>query len=352
MAAPTAQAGTIEQHGGTERGAGRGSRRYLLAGALAASAYFWAPGLVASSWLFNAVGMSAALALVIGARRHRPRQATAWYLLAAAQVAFVAGDVAYYGYELAFPSVGDLFYLSAYPLQIGGLVVMIRSRYPGRDRSAVIDSAIVAAGAAVLSWGVLIEPYVRDGDLSMVAKAVAVAHPVLDVAFLAFIARLAAGRGARPPAARLLATGFVLLLATDVVYATMELGGGYHQGSWVDGGWLAYYVLLGAAALHPTMRALSEPAPDGRVRLTRVRLALLAAATLMAPAVEAAQSARSQPPRIPVVALGSAVLFLLVLWRMAGLVAGLRAAVAAHQRAVERERVLRRSAEVVGAALD
>src|SRR5207253_8242765 len=99
------------------------------------------------------------------------------------------------------------------------------------------------------------------------------------------------------------------------------------------------YILWGAAALHPSMRVVSEPTPETAQKLTPARLVLLAAAALTAPAVLALR------PEYSAVA-GAAVLFLLVLARLTGIVRR-------HERAVERESRLRlAAATLVGATSD
>ena len=45
--------------------------------------------------------------------------------------------------------------------------------------------------------------------------------------------------------------------------------------SCLDVGWISFYLLWGAAALHPSMRELEQPAPDRDPRLTPLRLTLL-----------------------------------------------------------------------------
>ena len=52
-----------------------------------------------------------------------------------------------------------------------------------------------------------------------------------------------------------------------------SINGGYDPGGLLDAGWIAFYVLCGTAALHPSMRLLSEPAPAPRAGLSRRRLA-------------------------------------------------------------------------------
>jgi hypothetical protein len=140
------------------------------------------------------------------------------------------------------------------------------------------------------------------------------------VLLLAMVARLATSPGARTAAYRLLGIALVLLLAADVVYAVLALVSSY-QGGLVDAGWLLSYVTWGAAALHPSMRSMSEVAPDRAVRFSHRRLVLLAMTSLMAPAVLAEQGLRHQPIDVGAITIGSVVLFLLVVLRMSGLVA-------------------------------
>src|SRR5256885_15114822 len=80
------------------------------------------------------------------------------------------------------------------------------------------------------------------------------------------------------------------------------------------------------------MRSLETPAEDPRTRLTPLRLTLLAGACLIAPAIRFGQSVHNTDGLVLIV--GSAVLFLLVVSRMAGLVRQ-------EARVVGRERALR-----------
>src|ERR671930_2324595 len=90
------------------------------------------------------------------------------------------------------------------------------------------------------------------------------------------------------------------------------------------------------------MRTLEEPSQDLRTRLTKLRLALLAVACLIAPAIRVAQ--QFHDPDTLVVVVASAALFLLVVARMAGFVRQ-------EERAVSRELALREAgAELVAAA--
>jgi signal transduction histidine kinase len=102
---------------------------------------------------------------------------------------------------------------------------------------------------------------------------------------------------------------------------------------------MAFYVLLGAAALHPSVKDFSQPQPETSSRVTRPRLALLAGATLLAPGVQILQVVFHGTAGLPVVtASASIVLFTLVVLRMAGLVR-------AQEASARRERTLREETE-------
>ena len=110
---------------------------YLVLVATGTALYFFVPPFAHSGLLFNVLGLTAAGAMVLGARRHRPRAVGAWYLFAAAQVLFVLGDAYYYTYPklthhpVPFPSVGDAFYLAVYPLLIAGVLRLIHAPVSG-----------------------------------------------------------------------------------------------------------------------------------------------------------------------------------------------------------------------------
>ena len=52
--------------------------------------------------VFNAIGFSGCIAIVVGVRIHRPAARWAWYLVALAQALFVSGDVLAYNYKAFF----------------------------------------------------------------------------------------------------------------------------------------------------------------------------------------------------------------------------------------------------------
>jgi len=320
---------------------------YLVVGALLTLAYVAAPHLKGNGPLINLLGLSSSLAIVAGVLMHRPRAWVAWLLMAFGQLLFFAGDLYTYSYpklfnkDVPFPSPGDWLYLAVYPALMAGLLMLVRRRNPYGDRPGLIDSAILSVGIALLSWVFLIAPNMHASGLTMYAKLVSSAYPLGDLLLLAVAIRLAVDTGKRAPSFYLLVASIVSLLAVDSAYNYALLKGTYNHQLSYDVGWIAYYLLFGAAALHPSMRTLEEPAFDRRSRLTPARLALLAGACLIAPGIRFVEEIGNTDTEVVIVA--AAGLFLLVVTRMALLVRQ-------EERAVAREIALRAAGERLVAA--
>src|SRR4029079_19713193 len=108
-----------------------------------------------------------------------------------------------------------------------------------------------------------------------------VAYPLGDVLLLAAAIRLAVDAGKRSPAFWLLVSSIVCLLATDSAYNLALLKDTYNHQLIYDAGWIFYYLLWGAAALHPSMRDLEAPAADPRTTLAAPPLSALAAGCMI-----------------------------------------------------------------------
>jgi diguanylate cyclase (GGDEF)-like protein len=126
--------------------------------------------------------------------------------------------------------------------------------------------------------------------------------------------------GRRPTVAlSLLAAGVAVSALGDVLYLVNTLTG---TGNVLleDLTWLASYLLMGAAFLHPSITTTALP--TGRIsdELSRRRLLALTMATLIAPAVVVARAAGGDGTYSVFAGVTSGVLFLLVVARMAGLV--------------------------------
>ena len=295
---------------------------YLLVGCAVLGAFLFMPGARAGP-VFNAIALSAPVAIAVALRWHRPDERLPWVLVAIGQTLFVGGDVITYNYDRffgtdpPFPSIGDALYLSVYPFVIAGVLLLIRRRAPGRDRASLIDSLIVGIGVGTISWVFLIAPYVHDPTLTLVQKLVAMGYPVMDLALLTVAVRLAVAGGRRPTALYLFMAAVAVLFVTDSAYGWIVLHGGYDNTTGLlEGGWGLFYLLLGASALHPSMARLGERTDEQEPAHPRRRLMVLAAASVMAPTINIVQSLRNEATDVPVVSSAGAVIFVLVLVRL------------------------------------
>jgi diguanylate cyclase (GGDEF)-like protein/PAS domain S-box-containing protein len=291
--------------------------------------------------LLNTIGLSTWIAVIVGIRRNRPAYALPWWLFAVGFLLYWMGDVYTYSYpqlilhhEVPFPSIGDAIYLTVYPLQMLGLLLLVRRRSPRRDRNTLIDAAILTLGLSLLSWVLQIAPYLHDSEMGLLPKLISVAYPLGDIIMLAAVIRLVLDTGRRELSFYLLSASIVSLLTTDFVYGIMTLHGTYHHQLILDLGWTSYSVLWATAALHPSMAKMQEPASAHReANLTPVRLSLLTGASLIAPICILLKELKRGDLDLIVIICASFVLFGLVVMRMVDLVRQ-------QERSAARERIL------------
>ena len=303
------------------------------------AAYYGLPGLRLETW--GLISLSGVIAIVAGIVLNRPARKAPWLVLAAAQASFAAGQLSFLiaakrGVVLPFPSFADALYLLTFPLYAVAFLIFIKCRSPDKDRRSLIDALTLTAGLALLSWTFLIRPYVHNPDLDGLQKIVAIAYPLGDVLTLALIARLLAPGTGRTRCVQLLTLGSFGCLVSDVAFDAVQLHGTFHNGTIIDLGWAVFYTAWGAASLHPTMTTLTEPVPRQQGEVSPSRLALLMLASLIAPVVLLITVPKGPTSDVSVIAVFSAILYLLVLTRLWD-------AAASHRRALDRERVLRQT---------
>ena len=314
---------------------------YPCGAALATAVYFMTGH---PSFLFNLIGLSSPVVILVAVRMHEPKDRAPWYLFALGQALFIAGDVIAYNYkkffgtDLPYPSIADIAYLSVYPCLVVGLFLLIRQRRSAGDRGSLIDAAMITIGIGTLSWVFLITPYVTDGTLGLLEKSVSMGYPLMDLLLITFAVRLAVGGGRKTPSLYLMMTGIVALFVTDAIYGWLLLHSGYVPGSGLlEIGWIAFYVLFGAAALHPSMRSISESPADAEIRVGAGRLTLLAFASLLAPLAQVIQLWKGHDvSNLPVILGATITLFVLAVVRMSGLVRR-------QQQSADREKALRQA---------
>ncbi len=283
-------------------------------------------------------GASAVVAIAIGFRRNRATDRQPWVLLAAAVGLSTIGTVLYGAVPGLRGTAGTLV-IAAYPVLAAVLLVFIRRRAgESLDRSALLDALAVTSGVALLAWTFVLGPRAHDGSWQ------ALAFPLGDLLCIGVLTRLLTAAGRKVPAGNLLGAGLVVMLTADIAYELSLLTGGAEVLAGL--GRFGLYAGAGLAALHPSMTTLSEPAEEAAVEAGRLRLALLGLASMVAPAVLLSKIFLDDAvDDLTVVAVLSALTFLLVLVRMAGIMAN-------HRQALARERGLREASAALVSAAD
>jgi diguanylate cyclase len=322
--------------------------KWAATGGLAATAgYFVLPTATGQNIAYVLFGLASVAAIAWALRIHHPTDRLGWCLLMAGNLCSVIGDgIENIGYNLLlhrpipFPSIADAFYLAAYPFLFGGIARLCRSPAQRESRENYADAAILSIGALALSWHFLMGSYFHDDSMSAFGKLVIMAYPVMDLGILFIVIRSIVFGGARLPFQKILALSMASMLVADFTYDVLVLHGGYAIGDAVDAGWLLNYVLVGVAALHPSMAgARAESANQLEARR---RIPLLALAGFIAPGILLVGSLTDASVDVPVMAGTSIVLFLLISVRMSWLFDRVRAqTIQAHADAAALAEALR-----------
>ena len=326
----------------------RPDRAFILIASASALAYVSLPreSALYDRW-YQLFPIAAVAATLVGVTINRPRSRAPWYLVAVSGLCAIAADAVHAVYVeqsdvVPFPSAADFLSLASYVILAAALLLMIRKQVPGRDWPSFVDAAIVTVGLAMVSWTLVVQPRISPNSGAL-DTAVALAFPILDVLLVSLAARMVLGPGLRSPAFAMVTTALVFQLVGDGLYGLGSLHGWYQVGDPVDMFFVVAAVLWGTAALHPSMVDLTEPNPDPDTRLSRRRLAILSAATLMAPAMLAVAALRDGSSELLVIIGGATTLSALVIVRLGGLVAR-------HDRAERREQALREAGAALVAA--
>jgi diguanylate cyclase (GGDEF)-like protein/PAS domain S-box-containing protein len=292
-----------------------------------------------------------ALALVAmrrGTRAFAGGHAKPWNLLRYGGWMFILAQLVRAGHAMAigqpkpFPSPADPVFYLGYALLIAGVVSLVRRRRAQVEGDNLLDALILATCVGVFATAYVLVPYVESIYLDNLQKTLSVAYTLCDLILIGVTVRLAVGSGRRPASYYLLgcAWGFALLADVLVTVETM----GIVLGPWTFVTSALSYVFLATSAMHPSMALLAERPPAHEVRLTRGRLLTLFLAMALVPAALAWETLAGTG-RSTTYAVGSVVMAMLVLSRLAGLVRS-------KERKAEREAVLRAAASSFAGTLE
>ncbi|MFC4071956.1 PAS domain-containing protein [Actinoplanes subglobosus] len=273
------------------------------------------------------LGIASAGAIVHGVRRHRPARVGPWLLLAGAIAASTAGDVLT---ALSRPGLANICFYAMFALVTGCLLQLTRVGAILVDRARLIDLLAFACSASLVVWVFAV------GDASRIGQIWA-AYIIGALLLLAVVIRLLVAVG-RNLSAVLLLIGAVGVLVSDIVHPLWP-------GRLSESGFVVLYVAWGAAALHPSMVRLTEPATP-RPSPWRVRWAMLLGVSVATPPVVLlVEAVNGTVGDGVVIAVTGALTLLLTITRLAD-------SVTLNGRALTRERGLRQASAALVAASD
>jgi signal transduction histidine kinase len=274
--------------------------------------------------LHDSVALASSAALLLGVRWYRPDRPLPWYLLSLALALTAAADLTTRllsgSGNALLANLPGVLKLAAYPLGGVSALLVLRQRSPGRDLAGLLDALIVVTGLGLLAWTFLVSGFVGQTGIPVTDKFNYLSAPLLGILVVALAVRLPGG-GPATTALRLLVAGVVALLVSDTLVAVSVLTGVDLRLEPTGPISMLGFACLGAAALHPSIRTLQDRALPAPARLTRWRIVLLLGVALVTPTLLAVQAALGRTVGLPVLLAGMAVLFTLVVVRMAGLVA-------------------------------
>jgi two-component system cell cycle response regulator len=275
--------------------------------------------------LFQASFATSLGGMLVGIRLHRPASSWPWLLAVCLAMSLIGGFLPgiITGTTPPGPGPADVLFLLVYVLGAVALVLILRRRTPGWDMAGLIDAGIITVAAGLLSWVYLIGPTVGDTSTTLTTRLFSSAYPLGDLLLAGLGARLLLSTPTNSVAERALLGYLALTIAPDTLHAfsLFRSGPGLALISVI---WMASTLLLGLTGMHPSMRELSTPSSVTAPDAGPLRLIVLALASLLAPATLMVQYLRGAPMYVPLICASCGALFLLVIGRMAGLVAAQR----------------------------
>jgi diguanylate cyclase (GGDEF)-like protein len=292
-----------------------GAYAFLAGGAAAAVVYLLGISTLSSALAFTAVALGAVVALLAGPRWHGVERLRPWRLLSGASVFFLLGALARpFASDGALTYLSDFFTLPGYALMIAGLVGLIRGR-GGVERHALIDGLIIWVGTAIPTLLYLSLPAASITGRSTGISVTAGIYPLIDTVLVLLLVNLAFTTAVRKPSYLLLVGTMLLLLLGDLDYAIAGVSGQREATTpLMDLPFLLGFVLIGAAALHPSVVDLSRAAPLPVQAWSWQRLALLGPAVAAPFVLTAVTADRTVTDRL-VLGIGGAIIVTLLLVR-------------------------------------
>jgi diguanylate cyclase (GGDEF)-like protein len=255
------------------------------------------------------IGLLGAAAVLIGARRSAVRRVWPWRVLAGALLLHTAAP-ATSGLPGLGPWVPTAAVVAAAGLAAAALIALGRSGITTRDRAGMVDALVATVTLVMVAVVFVVHPFVTDAG----GRAVVTLWVAAEALPLAIVVRMLWSRH-RTGSSALLVAGSIAVAIAGVAHAFSLVD--TPAAPWsvaavvVASGWLVLATAWAAAALHPTMVRLGVTELLLDRRITARRWWSLAVTSMVGPAILVVQTLSGEVRDGLVIALGTAVVFIL-----------------------------------------
>ncbi|WP_307817443.1 GGDEF domain-containing protein [Nocardia acididurans] len=241
--------------------------------------------------------------IVVGMRQYRPRHPIPWYLLSASVVQVTIGTVLREISDWQRHPFDDLFTLSGYCCLGVAAVLWLRPRQNSTDHDLLLDSGLIGLGALLVSWTFLISPILHKATAFNLTTLIAVTYPVVDALLLTVVAHSIVTSARSETSLRLVYLAMLVILVGDLGYNLEMAGSAPDLSREILLIPLQFaYLLVGAAALHPSMVMLGGPR-DIHAHRSRQRASIIAIIMIVAALVPVVGSSLEMMDRVVVSSL-------------------------------------------------
>lgn len=194
------------------------------------------------------------------------RLALAWTILALGPFFTGIGNGIWAVLELGngavpFPSWADVSYLAAYPLFLGGVLLIPTKPRPRSERlKSSLDMVVIMLAATLVYWRYVLHPtLMAQAQEQLLSQVVALAYPLGDLLLFWSLLTLLYRQldRQRPGPLVLLGIAFGGGIIADTLYAMQVTSGTYATAGWLDLAWIVITLLYGLAGV---WQAAAQPA--------------------------------------------------------------------------------------------
>jgi len=180
--------------------------------------------------------------------------------------------------------IPDLISLPGYIVLATGLLGFCFARASKRERplGVVLDATIAALALLACAWVFLMEPLLVRYQTPMPDRLVLCCYPAASIFLVVLTLRIAFSPDQeRRPAFWILLGAMTCMFIGDALYMFAEINVVHMPGRFLDFPYALAYLGAAAMAVHPSMRALTEPSPPTRRKPVAGRTLIVAIALLV-----------------------------------------------------------------------